>query len=177
MLRWIITVLAALAAIVIAVAVVGALLPAEHVARASITLQQPADSVWAVVRDLGDYPSWWSDVDAMERLPDREGHETWTQKMDGEDLPLMVVESEPPARMVTRIAGQDLLFGGSWTQEIEPAPEGCTVTVTEAGEVYNPIVRVVARFIIGHHRTIESYLRALSQRFGEEADITRVGAS
>lgn len=178
MMKWVAGVLAALVLAVVAVAVVGALIPTEHVARVSMTLNQPADSVWHAIRDLGSYPDWWPDVESMERLPDRESHEVWLQSdPHGQAMPLMVWNAEPPHRLTTVIIAQNLPFGGTWTHEIEPTPDGCQITSTEAGQIYNPYFRFLARFVFGYHRTLESYLRALAQRFGEEPLLTRDAGS
>jgi hypothetical protein len=34
--------------------------------------------------------------------------------------------------------------------------------------VYNPLFRFISRYVMGHTATIESYLRALGKRFGDE---------
>lgn len=54
---------------------------------------------------------------------------------------------------------------------IVPSPEGCTVTVTEDGEVYSPLFRFVSRFVIGHTATLDRKLKALARRFGENPSI------
>ena len=77
-----------------------------------------------------------------------------------------VQESEPPTRFVTRIADPDQPFGGTWTFEIVPSGAGSRVTITERGEVYNPIFRVMSRFVFGYTGTMQSYLAALTARFG-----------
>jgi hypothetical protein len=82
------------------------------------------------------------------------------------------VESEQPLRLVTRIADPNLPFGGTWTYLIAPEAEGCSIEITEHGEVYNPIFRFVSRFIMGHAATIEAYLSALGKRL-EEGGQTR----
>ena len=43
--------------------------------------------------------------------------------------------------------------------------------VTEHGEVYNPLFRFVSKFIIGHHTSLEQYLRALGQKLGETVEV------
>jgi uncharacterized protein YndB with AHSA1/START domain len=174
MLKWILIVLGALIGSVVLMALIGLLLPKAHIATSSITLQQPTDSVWAVVRDLGDHPTWWADIESSERLEDRNGHEVWLQRdRRGASMPLEVVMENAPSHLVTRIAADDLPFAGTWTYEIEPVEGGCRVTVTEAGEVYNPLFRFVSRFVFGHHATLESFLAALGQRFGERPTVTR----
>ena len=80
-----------------------------------------------------------------------------------------VVEAVPPQRFVTRIADPDQPFGGTWTFEIAPDPAGSRLTITERGEVYNPIFRFMSRFIFGYTATMESFLRALRARLGADA--------
>ena len=65
---------------------------------------------------------------------------------------------EPPRRLVTRIADEDLPFGGTWTYRLEPDGGGTRVTITEDGEVYNPVFRFVSRFVMGHDATLRTYL-------------------
>ena len=78
-----------------------------------------------------------------------------------------VVESAPPRRLVTRIADQNLPYGGSWTYDLTPDGSGTHLTITEHGEVYNPIFRFVSRFIMGHTSMMDGVLRALGTRHGE----------
>ena len=63
--------------------------------------------------------------------------------------------------MVTRIADPHLPFGGTWTYEIAPTATGSSLTITENGEIYNPVFRFIARYIQGYTATIDNYLKAL----------------
>ncbi len=72
-----------------------------------------------------------------------------------------------PSRRVTRIAEKNLPFGGTWTIDIAPAPEGSVVRVTEDGEIYNVIFRFAARYFFGYTESIEGLLRDLGHRLGE----------
>ncbi len=76
------------------------------------------------------------------------------------------MESSPPRRLVTRIADPKLPFGGTWTYEIVSLERACTLTITEDGEVYNPLFRFVSRFVIGHTATIDRYLKSVTQKLG-----------
>jgi len=169
MLKWILVLLGLMAALVAGPFAAGMFIPKQHVVSSSITLSQLPDSVWAVLRDLGGYPNWWSDIKSS--VPDEEGgdKEVWIQKdAQGHALPLLVVQSNPPTVLVTEIVAEKLPFSGVWTYEIEPVAAGSRVTITEDGEVFNPIFRLVARLFLGHHTTIDRCLEALGQRFGEQ---------
>jgi hypothetical protein len=41
------------------------------------------------------------------------------------------------------------------------------VTITESGEIYNPVFRFMARFVFGYDSTMAGYLGALSRKFGQ----------
>jgi len=64
---------------------------------------------------------------------------------------------------VVVIASKDLPFGGRWEYDVAPDGNGSRLTITERGEVYNPIFRFMARFIFGYTKTIEEYQAALDR--------------
>ncbi|MGE0355151.1 MAG: SRPBCC family protein [Gemmatimonadales bacterium] len=152
----------------VTVALIGLLLPREHRATSAITLLQPVDSVWAAVRGLGEMPEYWSDLKSSERIPDINGHEAWAQSAGRNfTMRLEVEEEDPPRRLVTRIdAPPGAPFGGRWIYQLAPAEGGTRLTVTEDGWVANPVFRVMSR-LMGYHRTMDSYLRALGGKYGE----------
>lgn len=167
--KWLFLILGLLVAAVAVVVIIGAMLPKNHVATRSARLRQPPEAVWAVITDFPAQPSWRTQLQAVERLPDSKGNAVWRETEKGGDaLTLETVEWAPPRRIVRRIADAGLPFGGTWTYEIAPAGSGCTVTITENGEVYNPVFRFVSRFLMGHSSGIETYLKALGRKFGEE---------
>ena len=151
-------------------ALIGSMVSRDHCATSTISLHQPPDSVWKVVRDIGGLPSWFPAMQRSERLPDRDGREVWRQKMSSFDVPIIVKESTPPRRLVTEIdAATGAAFGGTWTYELTPeAAEGGTrISVTEAGWIANPIFRFLSRFVFGYYGSLDGYLKALGARFGE----------
>jgi len=143
--KWILLGVAALAALVAFIAVVGALLPRDHVASRTLTTRRPPAAVWALVSDAA-----------------------FAKDATGQSVAVETVESQPPQRLVTRMADPNQPFGGTWTFVIAPAPDGSTLTITEAGWVSNVVFRFVSRFIMGHHATMDTYLRTVAKRFNEE---------
>lgn len=134
---------ASFVAVVGIVAVVGYLLPVGHEATRSAEFNAPPEAVFALVSDLKTYASWW---------PENE-------------VNAVVVQNLPPSRLVTRIVGESA-FGGTWTMEIAPLPKGSRLTITERGEVYNPIFRFLAKFVFGHTSTMDSFLAAAHKKLG-----------
>ena len=68
-----------------------------------------------------------------------------------------------------RIADPKLPFGGTWTYEIAPTAGGSTLTITENGEVYNPIFSFMARFVFGYDGTMKTYLANLEKKLAVRA--------
>lgn len=161
--------LGVLAALVAVVLVTGTLLPVGHQASRRVQLRQPPQAVWDTVTDVEALPTWRPGVTRVERLPEEAGRMRWREYDRHNKITFEVAEAIAPTRLVTRIADPNLPFGGTWTYEIVPSPEGCTITVTEHGEVYSPFYRFVSRFIIGHTATLDRNLKALARQFGEDA--------
>jgi uncharacterized protein YndB with AHSA1/START domain len=163
-----------LLAVIVGVVVTGLLLPRAHRVTSRLTLPVPPDSVWAVVRDIGQLPSWWTDVKAVERVEQPDGKERWGETMGGDmRLLLRIEDAEPPRRMRSVIEDTGEPFGGEWIYQVSPAAGGSSIDITEDGWVSNPVFRVVSR-AMGHHRTIDSYLSALARRLGAPAAIEHV---
>ncbi len=137
---------------------VGSLLPVEHSATVSRDISADLEAVWTAVTDLPAMPEWRTGLDAIERLPDANGLPSWTEMSGSEQLSFETVERAAPTLLVTKIVGEGLEFGGTWRVALEPASPGTRVSITEDGEVYNPLFRFVSRFIIGHDATMNRYL-------------------
>ena len=155
---------------VLVVLVVGALLPRDHVATSAVTMRQPPEVVWPVIRDQGALPSWWPEITGSERLADRDGREVWRQTMrSGFEMVVVVTEVDEPTRLVTHIdSPPGAPFGGDWIYRLSPADGGTRVSVTERGWIANPVFRFLARVVFSYHDTLDGYLEALGRHFGEE---------
>jgi hypothetical protein len=155
-------------ALFVLLAAVGACLPRGHVATCAVRVNATPQDVWTVVADAASMPSWAPGVTATKRLPDRDGRPVWNVVTRQGSMPTVVELEEPPRRRVTRILDDGLPFGGSWTWEIVADGDGSRVTLTEDGFVKNVVFRALARFVFGHHATIEKFLAALAKRLGED---------
>jgi hypothetical protein len=167
-LKWILITLTILVALVGATAAIGALIERDHVASRTALYAQSAEAVWSVITDFEGGPAWREGLERVERGADVNGHPVWVEHGEFGPMALEVAELDPPRRMVTRIADESLPFGGTWTFAIEPEGEGCRLTITERGSIYNPIFRFMSRYIFGYAGAMESYLRSLGRKFGEE---------
>jgi uncharacterized protein YndB with AHSA1/START domain len=148
--------------LVVAIVAVGALLPRAHVATREAQFTQPSSNVFAILQDVERYSTWRSDlraVDVLSRAPVMRWRE---QGRDGA-ITFELQEAVAPRRLVTRIADPSLPFGGTWTFVLTSNDRGTRLTITEHGEVYNPLFRFMARFVFGHTATLERFLGDLGR--------------
>jgi hypothetical protein len=169
--KWFLGIVALFAGLLILVVVIGALLPKEHVASREGRYHQSPDVIWKTITDIAAMPNWRAGLKSVKHLPDRNGLPVWVETMKSGTIPLETTASEPPVRLVVRIADPKLPFGGTWTYEIRATPEGSALRITENGKVYNPVFRFVSRFVLGYNSTIKGYLSSLSKKFGEPPQI------
>jgi uncharacterized protein YndB with AHSA1/START domain len=163
MLRWAVYTGGALVVVVVVLAVVGFMLPVAHEASAQATFERPPAEVFATIADVRRYPEWRRDVTRIEVLAE-EPKTRWKESGRNGDITFELDESMPPSRLRSRIADPSLPFGGSWTYEVTPSGSGTRVRITEHGEVYNPMFRVLARFVFGHTATMEQFLQNLERK-------------
>ncbi|MED7951456.1 SRPBCC family protein [Streptomyces sp. BE303] len=158
-------VLATGAGAVLATLAAGRRLPVEHVSEGGLELTQSPGAVWEVLTDLGLHPAWRQGLAHVEVLPaTADGLARWREYGRHGHTTYEVLESEAPHRLVTGIADRDLPYGGTWTYRLTPVGGGCTLTVTERGEVYGPFCRAVLHYVTGEDATVRRFLGDLAHR-------------
>ncbi len=170
LLKWLVWAFGVVVGLIAVVIAVGYALPVAHTASVESVVPGSVDEVWLAITDVEAMPSWRPGVDRTDRLPDRAGLPVWTESGPTGSMTLQVLELDRPRRMVTRIADEDLPFGGTWTYELEAVEGGTRVRLTEDGEIYSPFFRFVSRFILGYDATMRAYLMGLESRMRAEVD-------
>jgi uncharacterized protein YndB with AHSA1/START domain len=147
----------------------GLTMPREHSGSSRIQLTVPRDSVWATLRNFGDYPKWDKDFKSSVRGEPRHGHEVWVQEAGGMTMSLEFKEVRAPSRLVTEvITDEKSQWGGVWTYELTSTGSGTEITVTEDGWIKSPLFRVMMK-VMGTHATMDGVLKNLAAKFGEMA--------
>jgi uncharacterized protein YndB with AHSA1/START domain len=173
---WITIVILASGAIALAGAIavlIGSRLPRSHRVSGERLLATPPDVLWHTLTDIEAFPTWRTDVKRVQRLPDRDGKTAWIEEGKSGKMTLIFERLDAPHVLVSRIADPNLPFGGTWTCEIAPMSNGSRLTITEAGEIYNPLFRFVARCVFGYDGSIQAYLSALEKKFGRQPAASR----
>lgn len=166
--KWIGIAAAALVAVPLLVVAIGAFLPKEHVATCRARFAASPKTLFDTLTDFQRWPDWNPSVKTMERAPDRDGKTVWVATGSWGVMPTILEEIDPPRKLVTRIPEDAKLgFSGSWTYEIAPEGEGAVVSITERGQVGNPVFRFMSALFFDPHKTAEDFLRSLGRRLGE----------
>jgi hypothetical protein len=154
---------------VLAVVVVGWLLPKGHVVSRSASYQTKPDRLFSLITGPQD---WRSDVLRCETVPDANGRELMRETMhDGESISYELLDRVPPTSIKRRIATDNLPYSGTWTFSLQPNGERTIVRITENGEVHTPVFRFMSRFVLGHSRSMDAYLHALGKTIGQEVEV------
>ncbi|MGK7311807.1 MAG: SRPBCC family protein [Candidatus Longimicrobiales bacterium M2_2A_002] len=164
--HWILGIVAGLMVLILIAWAVGATLPVAHTATVSARIDAPPSDVWRLITEPARFAEWRPDVESVTVL-DRDGTGiVWREALGTGAITFETTAWDPPRRMTARIADEGLPFGGSWTYSIEQDGDGAVLTITEDGEVYNPLFRFMSRFIFGHESTIRGYLDAVRAELG-----------
>jgi hypothetical protein len=168
--KWVLWILGGLVVAVGIVAAVGAMLPVRHVATRKARYQVDPDALYAI---LVGPPDWRPDVKAFGDATGENGTRRWWEAdSHGKKVTFEQVAAQPGKRLEVRIADKGLPFGGTWTYDIAPvAGGGSELRITEDGEVYNVIFRFVSKFVMGHHSSIEAFLKNLGAKLGQPVEI------
>lgn len=167
-----------LAAVVLAIAIVGIFTPRRHQARVSMRLARAATEVWPTLADFGAWPSWNAVAPKVTALPDLNGHRAFSVcDAHGNAVPYEVLEATEPAsgdpgRLVTRICDERLPFGGAWTWTVTPTASGTDVTIVEDGIIKNVVFRALARTVFGYTTSQKKALASLAAHFSESPALT-----
>ncbi|HSJ13461.1 MAG TPA: SRPBCC family protein [Longimicrobiales bacterium] len=165
----------AFALLALLLAAAGALLPVAHTAKIRFTLAQPPEAVYDVITDLATQHDWRTGLDSL-RVLDAGPPVRWRESTGSGTLEFARTDQIRPRLVRAEIQGaREQGFGGTWTWDLIPADRGGTlVSITENGEVYNPLFRIFARTVFSPYRTLERYARDLGARFGEDVAPERV---
>ncbi len=168
--KTILLILSVLVGLVILATLVGMLLPREHTATRVATYRQEPAALFAVVRDLATQPAWRSGLKSVEILPARAGQPAHRENGPHGPITYVMLEEHPAEKLVLQIADEALPYGGTWTFAFSPAGSGGMLRITERGFVKPALFRFLARFVFGHTTTIETYLRDLGKKFGQNVN-------
>lgn len=147
---------------------IGWYLPVKHTATLKRSIPAPKAEIWSMVTKPERYPDWRSTVERVQIHSDSSEMLHWTEYYsEQESLGYEEVERRDSSLFISKIVDQELPFGGSWTIRLESIGSNTLIEITEDGEIYNPVFRFFARFILGYEATMDTYLNDLEGVFRE----------
>ena len=142
--------------------IIGSLLPQNHVVSRTMEINKPVATVWKLINEHSNQVAWRSGLRAVEVKTNNKGNTIIIETdNNGDAIRFEIIELIPQQKLVSKIADKTLPFGGTWTISLKPSQQGCLLTITEQGEVYNPFFRFMSRFIFGHTASIDNYMTDL----------------
>lgn len=156
MMNWILVIMGAIVAIVLALIVGGLAAARTRLVAREIQLRAPLDAVWPLVKAAEQTPSWCP------------------------ELPNMTMTSETPPRLVQlQLLDDSGDPFGEWTVTLSTRAGGTQLSIAETSEVRNPITRFIGSFSSFGFDTqrVDGFLLALAGQLGEADIVVGPGTS
>lgn len=150
--------------IVVIIFIIGAILPEKHTATVSAKISATKEKVWSLISYPEGFPSWRENVENVEILSKPGEPLKWKEMYKRNDsLAFEEISRVDQEVFISKIAGENLPFGGTWTIKLQQEGDSIVVSIVEDGEIYNLVFRVFARFIFGYDSTMKEYLAHLER--------------
>lgn len=172
--RWILWAITLLMLLLGAIVIAGGLVARAHEVARTVELAAAPEAVYAAIARLEDMPAWRPEVARVERVSDERGPAggplpTYRELGVRGVVTWTVVEAAPPARITLGLDGAGPGFEGTWTFDLASASAGTRLTVTQRGEIDNPVFRFLSRFVVGYDQGLDTYLDALARHLDRAA--------
>jgi hypothetical protein len=162
--KWLLIIVIVIAAPIVIMYLIGYFMPVQHVSSHTVLLNAAPEQVWNILQDHRQYATWRSDVKKVEVKDSLH----WTETTTNGTLSFESEIAKPNALFHSKIVNQNLPFGGSWTYELVPDNGSTRLTITEHGEVYNPIFRFMSKYVFGHEATLKKFGQDLSKKINSK---------
>lgn len=164
-LKWIGGIIGFLILLIVLVYIVGMLIPESHTASVSHNYTTTKDQLWETIIDYENYASWRSDVDKVELIDSL----TWREYYSyGEVLTFKQVEMDSLNFLKTKIADENIPFGGSWEITLQNSEKGnIHLKIVENGKVYDPFFRFINTFFMDQKATMNTFVTDLQNKLDD----------
>lgn len=174
-LRWAGAVVGLLILVFLVILAWGAGLPVDHTAYCSASIGRDSKTLFDDVENDGESPAWRPEVVRVMRARDRAGRPVWVE-IGARGMSLQYDEtasSRNAGRIVRTIDDPGAPFGGTWTYTFVPdGPQAAMIAIRENGEIYNPLFRFLARYVVGYTSTMRTFISDLAAKYGEHPPIS-----
>ncbi len=145
----------------------GYFFPPEYAFKRMVAISQPPDAVWQVLTDYAAQPEWRVNLRGMERIPDRDGRETWqATNIAGQQSAMEIAQAIPPHKLVCLFVNPHGVPEMTWEFDIIPIGKASQVELYQSSAIPDPWLRAIERFSPGT-RSADEVLRSLARKFGD----------
>ncbi len=120
---------------------IGSTLPIEHSASLEKVFSTSPQTIYSVIRDFKQYPSWRPNLKNIEEISSTSWKETDSYN---EILTYSFVQDQKNEKIESKIMDENKPFSGSWAFEIIPFYSGTELKITETAK---SILRYFASFL------------------------------
>ena len=146
-------------------------IPAHQTHTRTTTLKQTPETIFALLTDLPNFPTWNRNMVRLEMLPPIDGKEATRQTFKGNmQMTNITSESTPPKHLVRSMGDIGGPFEGAWTYEISPTADGSQIVLTEQATMNNAFFRLMVK-LFGPTKHMDEHLEGMAKHFGETAVI------
>ncbi len=157
----------------VALLLYGKRIPIGHVIAVEIPLKRSADEVYDLIADVPGHVRWAPKVKSVDALEPRDGKPVYRMRVDRQAFTIVAGVVEPRRALMLTIV-DDKMFRGTWTWTIAPTPQGCTVRLTERGEISSALARAMVRVTGMQDKFLVLNLSGMAKHFGTEVRPQRV---
>lgn len=144
--------------VVVALLLIGLLMPRRASRRKETRIGVPRPRVWAALVDIRGHPRWHPDIDEVEGI----GEGRWRlRRTDGAEHVMEIREEHAPERVRWRFEETHGAYRGTWRLTLIEDGEGTLIRGVHRDEVRNPLMRVVAMLRGGRHSGLTEFLEEL----------------
>lgn len=156
--KWIVIILIAIVAIIALIYMIGYFMPVKHQSTIVTEFETSPAHAWSLITDYKSYSSWRRGLKNV--IPIDATH--WTEVSANGTIHYEGEVLRPNEVFVIHITNKDLPFGGYWNFHLKPLGNITELTITEHGEVYNPVFRFMSKYVFGYDATLRQYASDLS---------------
>lgn len=147
----------------------GALISPGHTMALTAVIPAERQAVWDLLYNVEHYSEWNPIVKKTEMLDPVDGSRVWRETdPGGGTITFREISAEEPSSRTVEVYDDEAPYEARWEYSLEEKDGNTRLTIVETGEIPNPFLRFVMRFIVGNDRFQRTYFESIAEHFGEE---------
>src|SRR5690242_3053482 len=140
----------------------GARLPATHTVTVTGIVAAPQEKVFSLITDVKNTANWRPQVKSVTTLEADHGRDRWVEHYAYHQyMPFLALQTVPPSLRQVKLDDAGAAYGGTWTYELSPGPDGSTtiLKITEDGYINPPVYRFIMTHVMGMTTNLNDYMK------------------